>query len=678
MSYRYEKNLNGQHDLILDGWEKGIASSPFKGVANIQNMNVKYYEGVAYGNYKRLPATINGGTMGKPLYSTKSPAGLIYISDDNQQIWKQDSVNGTSFTILTGNFAQSIGGIHFWNNYLLVMGEDSSGRMEICGDGSGDAGVTSSNWNTPLSTVTVTISIASPAVITASNHGLLVGQPIRFATTGALPTGITANTNYYVSSAGLTDGSFQISTNYTNAVAGTSINTSGTQSGTQTYQALAGGWPIRNNTSGSFVTALAAGATTGIINTVPDSNNIGRGVWGMPTGAYVFRIDLVGGTQQYVVANVEWGSPNVSFFPPLNKPTINTATFVAYWNGNVGQSDVQHMSITAANDGNMYFTNAANLGALTLNLNQIFSKNEPASSTFYANILSLPPTETAVWITELKNQLIVMTKFRLYGWDLFSQYYSNPVPMDEQITKGINILNKLYIWAGNKGNIYQSDGYSVARYAKMPDYLTGATIDPAWTVGGLMQHRQKPYFQMTAKNGQTGTNIVSGIFSLDLDTGALVMENQFSGGLNPAGMTGGGLLIDNPSLSVNYDNYYSAYGATSSVVEYNDTTLYSSNEAAIETDIVPIGTALQPKTYGSAEFKLDRPLQSGDSISLYARKSLSDSYTLIGTTTTAVLSEGFQNIPFENWQWIQFKVTVSYNPTATSSSFVPIREIRIR
>lgn len=81
----------------------------------------------------------------------------------------------------------------------------------------------------------VTISIASPAVITWANHNLLVGDPVVFQSTGSLPTGITAGTTYYVSAAGYTTGAFQIADTAAHAIAGTnSINTSGSQSGKQT------------------------------------------------------------------------------------------------------------------------------------------------------------------------------------------------------------------------------------------------------------------------------------------------------------------------------------------------------------------------------------------------------------------------------------------------------------
>jgi len=74
---------------------------------------------------------------------------------------------------------------------------------------------------------TVTITIASPAVVTLAAHGWLAGQAIRFQSTGALPTGITVGPTYYVSATGLAAGTFQVSL----TPGGPSVNTTGTQSG---------------------------------------------------------------------------------------------------------------------------------------------------------------------------------------------------------------------------------------------------------------------------------------------------------------------------------------------------------------------------------------------------------------------------------------------------------------
>lgn len=83
---------------------------------------------------------------------------------------------------------------------------------------------------------TVTITIASPGVVTWTSHGLAAGTPIVFTTTGALPTGITAGTTYYIISTGLGTNSFQFS----DTEGGAAVNTSGSQSGTHTAGLAAG------------------------------------------------------------------------------------------------------------------------------------------------------------------------------------------------------------------------------------------------------------------------------------------------------------------------------------------------------------------------------------------------------------------------------------------------------
>lgn len=78
---------------------------------------------------------------------------------------------------------------------------------------------------------TVTLTIASPCVITLSNV-LAEGTAIKLATTGALPTGLTAGTTYYLINV---DG---VTANLSTSATGSAINTSGSQSGTQSISTL--------------------------------------------------------------------------------------------------------------------------------------------------------------------------------------------------------------------------------------------------------------------------------------------------------------------------------------------------------------------------------------------------------------------------------------------------------
>lgn len=83
---------------------------------------------------------------------------------------------------------------------------------------------------------TVTITIASPCVVTSTNHGLRDGTRLVFSTTGALPTGITAGTTYYARYVAANTFHLYDTEAHAKDTASTTgrINTSGTQSGTHT------------------------------------------------------------------------------------------------------------------------------------------------------------------------------------------------------------------------------------------------------------------------------------------------------------------------------------------------------------------------------------------------------------------------------------------------------------
>lgn len=78
--------------------------------------------------------------------------------------------------------------------------------------------------------LSATISIASPAVITSSGHGLIAGQLVTLSSTGTLPIPLTPGQKLYVVNPSTNTFSVALTPG------GTAINTSGSQSGTQTVQ----------------------------------------------------------------------------------------------------------------------------------------------------------------------------------------------------------------------------------------------------------------------------------------------------------------------------------------------------------------------------------------------------------------------------------------------------------
>lgn len=92
-----------------------------------------------------------------------------------------------------------------------------------------------------VAAATVTISNASPGVVTHTAHLLLVNMPVKLTTTGALPTGLTAGTTYYVKTV-LTADTYTLSA----TPGGVAINTSSAGSGAHTCTPQTHGVIIRD------------------------------------------------------------------------------------------------------------------------------------------------------------------------------------------------------------------------------------------------------------------------------------------------------------------------------------------------------------------------------------------------------------------------------------------------
>ena len=79
--------------------------------------------------------------------------------------------------------------------------------------------------------IVFTVTVASPGVFTSAAHELADGDTVWLETTGALPTGLTVDTTYYVIVKGITADTFQLSASR----GGVAITTTGTQSGTHSF-----------------------------------------------------------------------------------------------------------------------------------------------------------------------------------------------------------------------------------------------------------------------------------------------------------------------------------------------------------------------------------------------------------------------------------------------------------
>jgi len=176
---------------------------------------------------------------------------------------------------------QKLGGWTAWTNKTfpntteLRPWEDLNGNARLAiGTTTGLYWISQNAKNTPVTITpqtfsgvspvglpqTATITIASPAVITVATAPLN-GTPVTFTTTGALPTGLSVGTVYYVINA--TPTTFQVA----NRPNGTVVNTTGSQSGTQSVTI-----PIASTVSGSSTVTIYDTGTG--VQTVSFANNI--------------------------------------------------------------------------------------------------------------------------------------------------------------------------------------------------------------------------------------------------------------------------------------------------------------------------------------------------------------------------------------------------------------------
>lgn len=713
MAYTYDKQSDS---IIINGFEKGIAASPYNGIANIRNLTTSYYPGVAYTNYRRQAATVtttqtywlagthstntsnnlgwtfaaSGSTsMTNPVQSATSELGLIYILDDSGQVWKQSAVNSSTFAILangTGRITAGAGGLAYWNKYLVVFG---AGVIEFCGDGTGDAGILYTNWNktnygSALNTATfITTFAAFPSnlyFLTANkslyNRPLFqVNDPVQFTTTGTLPAGLSLLTNYYIKT---NDNNTILTVAATIGGAAIILTSDGT--GTHTMTDYSTPLPLGNTSALGFTISGVVGATTSTLVSYTDPAGASQGAnWLGATGLY----DMIMPDNQLVPVTMTHGSATMTYLSPL----IYLGAGNTNYNLRLLDTSVTlYRPYVSKVDGSLLFCNGQFIGRIAASASPSITFNPALSSSYTVSfgVTAIPEQfrETVVDMTDLNSKLVVAGQKHIYTWDYLSASCSSPSPVDETIINIVNVLNNIYIIAGQKGNIYISNGYSAQLLYKISDFIAGI-IDPVWSWGGIMSRRSKLYFQASAKN-TSGTNLIAGIFSVIVSpsmlgetASGLVMEAQNSYGLTPAaGALTTGCLIDNSPSSLGNDSYYSAWsnGATTGGIDYNDTSLWQNWEPTIETDIIPLGGILDKKTLGNIEFKLDRPMVAGDQIRMYWRPSLTDSYVLMGTTTTAQLSDYYPSAISQS-QWAQFKIQMSC--ASSGSSFIPLREVKI-
>lgn len=184
--------------------------------------------------------TFTGLTAGAKYYLSNTAGGITTSSSQTTQVYLGTAVSATnlSFTPLsiyipTAIEKSSITGLATFTGALIPSPRRTAPAGWLLCDGTAVSrtGATANLFAAIVPTGVFTVTITTPAVFTKTTHTLVEGDIVHFTTTGALPTGLAVNTDYFVIATGLTANAFQVSTTRS----GSAVNTTGSQSGTHTF-----------------------------------------------------------------------------------------------------------------------------------------------------------------------------------------------------------------------------------------------------------------------------------------------------------------------------------------------------------------------------------------------------------------------------------------------------------
>jgi hypothetical protein len=346
-----------------------------------------------------------------------------------------------------------------------------------------------------------------------------------------------------------------------------------------------------------------------------------------------------------------------------------------------------HEAFVAPN-GRVYFCNGTSISGWYQTL--IGTPFVPTTlGTYTPETFSLLPfTDLTTCLAPLGNIILIGGQNNLiYCWDTASQYSTQYIYLAEfNIHRMITVNTNTFIFVGNRGRIYVTNGTNAQLYKKVPDHISG-TVEPYFQWGGACSVKNQLYFSCIATTNAGGVNSeYGGVWAIDMDTQAIRLTNQLSYGIY-AGYAGyAPTMIPNfasnaagTGLYIGWDDGTSHYG-----IDTSSFSPYTGSQATIDSDLIPIGTFNKPKDMTQVEYRLTKALVSGESIVVQVRllfdktdqtTPVINTYQTILTDSTVGYYSNTAPVNFQQAQWVQFRIIL--NSTVLSPSYVRLKNIRI-
>jgi len=704
MSFRIEKETG---DIVISGFEQGIAASPHKGIGNMQCVNISTEAGEAMCNYARTAAIARATYSGTGSYVS---GGKLLLNNPTPVVqagsWITVSGTTSSMNLPNGNyFVLANDGAN-----TLTIAQQYNAVQFVIG---GTAGATVVTANTalgkPVADTTETYLDASGN--TQYRYYVVDANAIVWVYDTALTYGWTVIDVTTLTSIDSTDGEtvqglavykgilhlFLTSTIWLKRTANLGANIDGQSLSTVgwTRLTITPATGINNILNATFASKAPHYTFIGTADTLyyTDGHYVGSilsssnsqssttpNVWSSGTYTVNSSTGLITVTQYYG-GDIPQVGQTITFDATVTNPTGFTATTVFYVKS---VASATTFKVAASVGGSAVTPSDTGTGT------QFFNSYHPdvtETVVWAPQALELPTEETATSITELGLIVLVGCQSEnIFTWGQVNPSADGHVALPEKNCVSLIAVNNMaYAFAGNKGNIYVTNGVTSSPVTTVPDYTaaspTGTAIEPYFVWGGAMYIRGRVFFSVQAANcGGIWSFIPTQNIFIGQDTGiALRMDYQSSygtyAGLSP-------LLIP----AVNQASLYGpqfwnvwADGVGNYGIDTGSTTPYTGGQSLIETDIVPTGQLLgtQKKTFSSIEYKLSTALATNESVAINYRQNITSAWVSCGTVNTdsSGLSGVYQALAFQASQWLQLQAVLT--STSSNPSFVRLTEIRI-
>lgn len=706
MSWRIEKETG---DIVISGFEKGVAPSPLQGIGNMQSVNISDEMGEVFCSYARVQQSFPSTSPSSRLLTPSDSTHLTISSDPSSNFWAGNWITTGTSTIAGLSSSTTYYILSYSNNIVqLATTYNGAAITGLGATGTCDFAITTNcNMVQPVASTTEFYSNGSAFkyryyILDTNGHiwvrdtGVVtdgIGWFLPDRATLSNPTGIAVlngwvlvfagNTIYCKSTVILGQLPSNPSTTGWDSFAGGNMMSPATSP--NPHFAFAGRQGKCYYTDGNFLGSIFP--NTSLQSGVSNIQSYASYTAVTTTGTISTLIS--GARPTTAIASSTTRIPAFLFSAGTKPAAITLGTI--YW-----------ILMTGAMTFEVY---AASSGGSALDIEtgsagtQYFNTFYPASSggmatiTFTPQRFNLPVFETAQCVAELGNTVLIGCKGNvLYPWNQVDVLPSNLIPIPENnVSSLLTVSSMVYVFAGSKGNIYVTNGSAISAALTLPSYVAGIAgsqssyVDPYFVWGGTMFLRGRVYFsvldQTADKTGNTG-GIWSFVPSQNINlqqeqvTG-LRMENKSSYETFNGVCT---VLLASQDQNAKGPQYWSAwYSSITSAtygIDFSNTIPYI---AVIETDLIPTGTALIKKTLSQIEYKLSAPLIVGESVALTYRQNATDNFASLGTLnveSTTSLS-GYYTVNFEKGQWLQIKATLT--PTSVSTgSFIRLAQIRIR